>query len=511
MQLHKFLKPYRISLTSIVGTSLLIGSGSCLQASEIEIYETNRSGAHLQAAALQPASDNSAIPVYSIAVDTENPKQTIEGFGSSLTESTAYVLGLLSPEKRTEVLHSCFSEDGARYSLTRTHIASCDFSLSNYTYAVDPKADLSDFSLKQDENDLIPLIQDALAQPGADLKIMASPWTAPPWMKDNQDWNAGSLLPEHYETFSRYLVKYFQGYANHGIEIWGMTPENEPHGNGGQWESMHFTAEQMAQFIAKNLGPDLQLAGLNTKIFIFDQNRDNVLEFIEPILHNPDTRKFVDGIALHWYSATKDYCPETLDTIATKFPEVPFFQSEGCIDVMGDDEPAGVWLKDDWYWSEDATDWGYYWAEGEAKADHPKYRPFYRYVRDIIGGLNHGFFAWIDWNLALDFKGGPNHANNFCGAPILVDGDNDTIYYTPLFYGLQHFSKFIRPGARVLPVEGSIDENLMVTAAQNPDGSLVIVAFNMTEKPAHASYSIAGQIVDDTLNPQSLKTYILHQ
>ncbi len=474
---------------------------------QIEVYETSRSGQHLNRVELlgAPGVDEA----ITIQIDLAHPKQSIVGFGSSLTESTAFVLDQLSDAKRAEVLKACFSSNGAGYTLTRTHIASCDFSTSNYTYASNPQADLSDFSVAPDEDDLIPLIQDALAQEGAELKIIASPWTAPPWMKDNQDWNAGSLLPEHYATFARYMVKYLQAYRKHGIEIWGVTPENEPHGNGGQWESMHFTAEQMADYIAKDLGPAFETAGLDTRIFIFDQNRDNVLEYIEPILNSSSARPYVDGVALHWYSTTNDYCPDVLDSISRLYPEVPFFHSEGCIDVMGDDEPKGVWLEDDWYWRQDATDWGYYWAEGDAKLDHPKYRPFYRYARDIIGGLNHGFFGWVDWNLALDFQGGPNHANNFCGAPILVDAETDAVYYTPLFYCLQHFSRFIRPGAKILPVQGEIAEQLMVTAAQNPDGSTVIVAFNMTEKPTTVHYALGGHLIEDTLIAQSLKTYII--
>jgi len=473
----------------------------------IQVFETSRSGHHYDLVDLDPDA-NVSYPT-SIVIDTTNPKQTVVGFGSSFTESTAYVLSQLSPEKRAEVLAASFSKEGAGFSLTRTHIASCDFSLSNYTYAEDPESNLEDFTIAADEPDLIPLIKDAMAEDGADFKIIASPWTAPIWMKDNHEWNAGSLLTEHYSTFARYTVKYLEAYNEIGIPIWGITPENEPLGNGGQWESLHFTSDQMAAYIGKDLGPKLKEADLDTRIFIFDQNRDNAVDYIAPILADPIARPFIDGIALHWYSTTNDYCPEVLDEITSRFPDMPFFHSEGCIDVMGDDEPAGVWLQDDWYWSKEATDWGYYWAEGDAKKDHPVYRPFYRYARDIIGGLNHGFFGWIDWNLALDFKGGPNHANNFACAPILVDAATDTVYFNPIFYCLKHFSKAIRPGAQILPVTGQKTESLMATAALNPDGSLVIVAFNMEEFPQVVSYQIGGHLISDTLIAQSLKTYII--
>ena len=474
--------------------------------STIKVYETNRAGTSFAEVQL----DNHAFsnPIR-LQIDPSQLKQEVVGFGGSFTESAAYVLGQLSEDKRAEVIAAYFSESGAHYSLTRTHIASCDFALSNYSYTPDPDPTLANFSIAEDEPDLIPLIKDAMAQPGADFKIVASPWTSPSWMKDNNDWNAGSLLPEHYSTFARYTLKYLQAYQAVGIDIWGITPENEPLGNGGQWESLHFTGEQMADYVGNHLGPVLEQAGMDTKIFIYDQNRDEVLHYVKPILGSP-AAEYVDGVALHWYSHTKDYCPKILDTLTSLYPETPFFHSEGCIDVMGDDEPAGAWLENDWYWNEDATDWGYYWAVDDAKADHPKYRPFYRYARDIIGGLNHGFFGWVDWNLALDFKGGPNHANNFACAPVLVDTKNNEIYYTPIYYCMMHFSKYIRPGARIVEVD-NVAEPLMVTAAKNPDGSLVVVAFNMGESAQPVEIKLGSSTICDTLRAQSLKTYVVEQ
>lgn len=486
-------------------TCCLLSSLLSVTATEtVKVYETSRAGTSFAEVQLDAHPSDK---VVEIRIETTQLKQSVVGFGGSFTESSAYILDQLSEDKRNEVIKECFAETGARYSLTRTHIASCDFALSNYAYTPEPDPTLANFSIEEDEPDLIPLIKDALNQPGADFKIVASAWTAPIWMKDNHDWNAGALLPEHYSTFARYNLKYLKAYAEKGIDIWGITPLNEPLGNGAQWESMHFTGAEMADYIANHLGPILEESGMDTRIFIYDQNRDEAINFVTPIMESA-AAKYVDGIALHWYSTTADYNPEVLDALTQRYPNAPIFQSEGCIDVTGDDEPKGIWLTDDWYWRKEATDWGYYWAEEDAKKDHPVYRPFYRYARDIIGGLNHGFFGWVDWNLVLDFNGGPNHADNFAMAPILIDAENNEVYYSPLFYCMKHFSKFIRPGAHIVKVD-QVEEPLMVTAAKNPDGSLVVVAFNMGETDQRVDIHIEDDILSDTLRAQSLKTYVL--
>lgn len=183
-------------------------------------------------------------------------------------------------------------------------------------------------------------------------------------------------------------------------------------------------------------------------------------------------------------------------------------QSEGCIDALGDDEPAGVWLESDWYWRKQATDWGYIWAPDEVKADHPKYVPVYRHVRDMIGSMNHWVTGWIDWNIALDFRGGPNHASNFCGAPVLVDGESQTVFYTSLYYAMCHFSRFIRPGAERIAVEASGD-GLMTTAAMNEDESLVTVVFNDGMEAIAYSIEVAGNRFELLSPAQSIQTVVL--
>ena len=445
-----------------------------------------------------------------VTVNPAAPRQTLEGIGGALTEASAYVLAQLPKGKRDDILDRFFGPAGARFTLARTHIGACDFSVAGkYSYDDVPgDTGLEHFSITPDQRGfkdakdpayaLLPLIKDALAR-NPQLKIVASPWSAPAWMKDNQDWygqgKGGRLLPEHHDTFARYLVKYLQAYRAEGVKIWAITPENEPLGNGGQWESMEFTANALRDFIGGHLGPHLQKQGLaDVRVIQFDHNRDaNAIGFTEAVLGDPTAAAFTWGTGVHWYSATTNVHTEILDRIHQRFPAKALLHTEGCIDGIGtkDSSPNGAflgWQNDAWWWSETATDWGFYWAPPEEKAAHPKYVPVHRYARDLVEGLNHWFVGWIDWNLVLDRNGGPNHVNNLCAAPIMVDTATGEVHITPLLDVMTHFSHYLQPGDRVVQVStstpGLAPDAFHATAALSQDGKhLVVIAFNASEKP----------------------------
>ncbi len=476
--------------------------------SEIDVYQTSRQGDRLTRVELNQAAD--AQVFQTLEIDPLKTYQALIGIGGSFTESGASVLAELSAQKRAEIMKAYFSPEGAHFSLTRTHIASCDFSLRNYTYAPVPgDVALEHFSIEPDRTYLLPMIKDAQAVAGADFKILASPWTAPPWMKSNNAWNGGELKPEHYATFAKYIVKYIQTYAKEGVPIWGLTPVNEPLGNDANWESLHFNPEQMREFIADHLGPAFADADLDVPLWIYDQNReDHMLDWADTIYGDEKAAAFVRGMAVHWYQSTIDVGGEFLDAVHEKYPGKEILHSEGCIDALGDDEPIGSWLEDDWYWRPEATDWGKFWAAEENKKDHPPYRPFYRYTRDLIGGLNHNLTGWIDWNMVLNTRGGPNHARNYCGAPVLVDSGHDDVYFTPLYYSIAHVSKFIRPGAQRIGLSGH-DENFMATAFKNPDGSIAVVVFNLDEEDLTYSVEIEEERFAVEIKAQALQTVVI--
>jgi len=458
----------------------------------VEVYETSQKGNKLTRISDFPQPNDSLV----IQLKPETKLQTITGFGGAFTESSAYLLNKLSKKQRDTILQAYFSKDGANYSLTRTHMNSCDFSLSNYSYAaVEDDMELEHFSIDEDREDLIPMIKDAMAFSEDGFKIFASPWTAPPWMKDNKDWVGGKLLPEYYDTWALFFSKYVDAYKEEGIELWGFTVENEPLGNGNNWESMHYTPKEMTDFVEFHLGPKLEADGKgDLKILGYDQNREHLEEWVNEMYRDENASKYFDGTAIHWYASTFDYFPETLQYAHNKAPDKYLIEAEGCIDAE-----VPVWQDDAWYWKKEATDWGWDWAPEEDKHMHPKYAPVNRYARDIIGCLNNWVDGWVDWNMVLDKQGGPNWFKNWCIAPVIVDPETDEVYFTPLYYTMAHFSKYIRPGAKVIDLEKPEVEKFMVTAAINPDNSIAVVIFN--EEPIARDYTLV-------LNEKSVNLHI---
>lgn len=511
-----------------------------------EILVTSEAGAKLAPAAnvafrtTGPVDDSASGPV--IAVDPAVRKQTVEGIGSSFTESSAFVLAHLEPAKRREVMERIYGADGANFTLARTHIGSCDFCVEGkYSYAAvaDDRA-LAHFSIDVDSQgfdpakypgvkdpsfDLLPMIREAQAikraQGDAPPKIIASAWTAPPWMKDLEDWyvnasdendwqgTGGSLKPEYRETYAKYLVRYLEEYRKAGVEIWRLTPVNEPYGNSGFWESMHFTPESQRGFIADVLGPALAASDhADTKLLVFDQNRDHLEEWATAILSDETAARYADGIAMHWYSSTYKVYEDVLRRVRERFPRHSLIHTEGCIDDLGKPAPGGIadpdgfqeegWFDDDaFWWNRNATDWAYTASWAPNSEDHPMYTPVHRYARDLIVGLDHWLAGWVDWNVVLDRDGGPNHAGNFCGAPIMIDTATGHVHYTPIFHVMAQFSRTIRPGDVAVQTERTLaglgSDDLHACATINGDGLLSVQVLNTTKGPITYRLRIGGE------------------
>ena len=471
----------------------------------IEIVETSRGGHKLSPVVSFSGAFSSAENHSKIALDPKERYQTILGFGGSFTESSAYLLNALSIENRIRILNAYFSKEGANYSLTRTHMNSCDFSLSNYSYApVEYDKELAHFSVKEDIDDLIPMIKDAQAISEDGFAIIASPWTAPPWMKNNKSWIGGKLLPEYYDTWALFFSKYIDAYKRNGIDIWGLTVENEPHGNGNNWESMHYSPKEMTDFIQCYLGPKLAADGHGDKIILgYDQNRAGLQEWVDELYRDDASSKYLDGVAIHWYESTYDFFPEALQYAHKKAPDKYLIETEGCIDAE-----VPRWQDDLWYWSKEATDWGWDWAPEKDTYLHPKYAPVHRYARDIIGCLNNWVDGWIDWNMVLDTQGGPNWAENWCAAPVLVDTKKDEVYFTPIYYIMAHFSKYIRPKATIIAVQNT-DDSLMVVAAENVDGSIAVVVFNQASLSKRFTLTLEEKVAHISISSQAIQTIFI--
>ncbi len=246
---------------------------------------------------------NECLPV--LEIDSDVTYQTIEGFGGAFTEAGGYNLSTLSQEKREEVIKSYFSpEVGLGYSLCRTHINSCDFSLGNYAYNNVPgDTKLKKFDISRDKKYLTPFIHDAMKVNCSNFKLIASPWSPPAWMKSNGKINnGGKLLNKYYDVWALYIAKYIEKYNTEGIDIWEITVQNEPDATQ-VWESCRYSAIEERDFIKEHLKPVLVKHNLdNVKIMIWDFNRDQIYERAKIILSDPKAASFIWGIGFHWYS-----------------------------------------------------------------------------------------------------------------------------------------------------------------------------------------------------------------
>ena len=466
----------------------------------VAVYETSESGNKLTKIIKFISDENPS----TIKLNPNEQFQTITGFGGAFTEASAYLLNKISKKNRDTIIQAYFSEEGANYSLTRTHMNSCDFSLGQYSYS--PVADdvnLEHFTIKDDKDDLIPMIKDAMKASKDGFKIFGSPWTAAPWMKDNNKWVGGKLLPKYYDTWALFFSKYVDAYKQEGIDIWGFTVENEPMGNGNNWESMHFSPDEMTNFVQNYLGPQLEKDNHDVKILGYDQNREHLKEWVDSQFLNEESSKYFDGTAIHWYASTYEVFSEELQYAHHKAPNKYLIQAEACVDSQ-----VPVWQDDAWYWKKEATDWGWDWAPEKDKHLHPKYAPVNRYARDIIGCLNNWVDGWVDWNMVLDTKGGPNWFKNWCIAPVIVNPETDEVYFTPLYYTMAHFSKYIRPEAKVIGLENS-DKELQVTAAQNIDGSIAVIIFNEGKIKKSFKLLLGEKETLVNINAQALQTIMV--
>lgn len=492
---------YKKKYFTILNIGIIMIFNSQAQNTQVQIFETSAKGNSLTAIAPLTATTNS----IEITINPQEKFQKITGFGGSFTQSTAYLMNKLSKANRKKVIDAYFSEKGANYSLTRTHINSCDFSTHQYAYnTTDGDTSLQQFDISEDLKGIIPMIQEAQKTSKDGFKIIASPWTAPPWMKDNNKWVGGKLLPKYYDTWALYFSKYFDAYKKLGINFWGITVENEPHGNGNNWESMLFSPKEMTDFVEFHLGPKLEKSGYGKiKILGYDQNRAGLQEWVDEMYRSKNSTKYYAGTAVHWYESTYDYFGEALQYAHKKNTSKHLINTEACIDS---DVPK--WKDDQWYWSKEATDWGWDWASEKEKHLHPKYAPVFRYATDIIGCLNNYVDGWIDWNMVLNKQGGPNWFKNWCAAPVLVDEEKDEVYFTPLYYTMAHFSKFIRPGATRIGFTNP-DTTLMITAAQNTDGSIAVVVFNQTETAKKISLTLNSQVTNIQISAKAIQTIII--
>jgi glucosylceramidase len=413
-----------------------------------------------------------------LILDASKRFQTIEGFGGALTDAAAETFYKLPEDKQKELITAYFDkEKGIGYSLARTHIHSCDFSSESYAYSeVSGDKNLDHFSIKHDEEYKIPFIKEALEKTNHDLKLLASPWSPPAWMKTNNSMlQGGQLKPEYFQTWADYFVKFFKAYEAVGIPFWAMTVQNEPMAVQ-RWESCIFTAREEADFVKNYLGPTLEKNQMgDKKIIIWDHNRGLMYQRAKIAFDDPEASKYIWGTGFHWY--TGDHF-ENVKLVQEAFPDKKTIFTEGCVFPFDYDKLG------EWHWGE-------------------------RYGESIIHDLNNSAAGWIDWNVLLDENGGPNHVANYCYAPVIGNTKTGELIYMNSYYYLGHFSKFIRPGAQRIVCSSNYDD-ILATAFINPDETIAVVAMNMTDEDIEYKIWMEGKGVLTNLPAHSIATVILN-
>ena len=396
--------------------------------------------------------------------------QEIIGFGGAFTEAGGYTLSKINDDLANKILEDYFSENGLNYSFCRTHIGSCDFCCGSYSYI--KNNEINTFSIEHDKQYLIPMIKKAM-EINKNLKLLASPWSPPTSMKDNNNlYHGGKLLPEYYNLYAQYLVKYLEEYLKEGILINYMTIQNEP--NAVQpWESCIYSAKDEGKFANKYLYPYLISNNMKTKLLVWDHNKQCAFNRFKDILKTGGNS--ISGIAVHWYSG--DYFEE-LELIRNAFPDKLIIHSEGC------------------------TGYSKFKKSEEVKNGEI-------YAHDLIGDLNAGINGFIDWNMVLDYHGGPNHKNNYCNAPIMVNKYYNGYIKNLTYYYIGHFSKYIKPGAKRIAFSKFTDK-IEVTAFKNFDNSIVVVLLNRTDSQIHYKLNLNGYLYKDRLDSHCIVTFVIN-
>jgi glucosylceramidase len=382
-------------------------------------------------------------------------------------------------KNQEKLLGAYFSEDGIGYNIIRTSIHSSDFGLGSHTYVEEGDSELKSFSIEKDLKKRIPMIKKAQALIGEDFVFYASPWSPPAFMKTNKNMlRGGKLLPEFRQAWANYYVKFIESYENEGIPVWGLTIQNEPMATQ-RWESCIYTAEEERDFLKNFLGPTLEKAGFSDKnIVVWDHNRDLISNRANTIFEDPEASKYAWGIGFHWYETWTGSLPnyDNLKNIKDSFPAKNLLFTEGCQEGFNNERL-------------------HHWPNAE------------RYGNSMINDFNSGTVGWTDWNILLDEKGGPNHVQNFCFAPVHADTKTDTLIFTPTYYYIGHFSKFIKPGALRISTTTS-RTTIESTSFQNNDGTIVTVVMNPNDEIISYKLVVGDLESKFDIEPRAMQTII---
>jgi glucosylceramidase len=454
-------------LAALVLCQGLCGGESC------EVWLTAPAGTarfEKQPGELTFSSRTNSLP--SIEVNELESFQVMEGFGYTLTGGSAqHIMGMNAPA-RAALLRELFATDSTNIGVSylRVSIGASDLNEHVFTYNDVPPGEtdpeLSRFSLGPDLADVVPVLRQ-IRGVFPELKILGSPWTAPVWMKTNGDFRGGSLKPECFSVYARYLVRYVEAMKAAGIPIDAITPQNEPLHPGNN-PSMFMSASDQADFIKNHLGPAFKAAELATKIICYDHNADRP-DYPLAILNDPQAKPFVAGSAFHLYAGSI----EALSQVHDAHPDKGLYFTEQWIGAPGN-------LRGDLSW----------------------------HTRNLIVGASRNWCRTVlEWNLAADAQNRPHTDRGGCDrclGAITIQGEQVT--RNPAYYIIAHASKFARPGS--LRIGSSLPASLPNVAFRTPQGRRVLVVLNPGPTPQTFQIRHQGQSIVPTLPEGAVATYV---
>ncbi|WP_435995215.1 glycoside hydrolase family 30 protein [Brevundimonas sp. LjRoot202] len=394
---------------------------------------------------------SSAATGPAVAIDPRRQFQEMVGFGAAVTDASAYLIQTkLADDQRDALLRELFGREdgGLGFSFTRVTIGASDFSLDHYSLADTPDPTLASFSTARMEEYVFPTVRQAVAI-NPDLKVMASPWSAPGWMKTTGSMIQGQLKPEFYPTYAEYFRRYIDSAAAQGVPTDYVSIQNEPDFEPDSYPGMRWGPEGRAAFVGQHLGPLFRDAGIGTKILDWDHNWDLPQQPLT-MLADERARSFTAGVAWHCYGGDVSAQSQVHDAWPDK-------------DVFFTECSGGEWTPD---FAESFT-----WTMKNL----------------IIGSTEHWARGVLMWNLALDENYGP-HAGGCgnCRGVVKIDSRTGAIERNQEYYAFGHASRFVRPGAR--RVATAEPEGLQAVAFLNPDGERVLIVLN--ESAAAVAFEI---------------------
>jgi glucosylceramidase len=441
----------------------------------VDVFESSEDKHETLAAKPALAFGAERSPSLTIFVDDATKYQEIDGFGASLTESSAWLLKRkLTDAQRSAALRMLFDrQKGIGLSMLRQPMGASDFALQEYSYdempAGETDPELKKFSIDHDRADILPLLKEILTV-NPKIKVIGSPWSAPGWMKTSGSMTQGALLPSAYDTYAKYFVKYVQAYEAEGVPIFAVTMQNEPLHVPHDYPGLGMMASEQTVFLRDHLGPVFQKAGLHTKILVFDHNWD-LIQYPITVLNDANAARFAGGIATHCYggSATAQ------DELHQRFPNKEIWMTE----CSGGD-----------------------WQKGKVLQQQ---------VQLIIGVTRNWAKSVILWNLALNQNHEPYLGGcTTCRGEIIVDESSSpaqvktTVDYT----ALGHASKFVQPGARRIDSNTFGQGSLEDVAFQNSDGSIALLVLNSSDGAMQFNIGWRGQFARYKLGGGDAVTFV---